>query len=64
MSSFKLEKSDSAKKQAVSAGALLIILGIVTLFLFVIVGPVMLGVGALLIILGVVFMLGGKFASS
>ncbi len=55
--SFKLQKGGSAKNQAVSGGALLIILGIVAFFVIAPVAGIILGA------LGIVFVIGGLAAS-
>lgn len=57
MGSFKLEKGGSAKSQALSGGALLAILGIVSFF---VIAPI---VGIILAALGIVFIIGGLAAS-
>lgn len=57
MGSFKLEKGGSAKSQALSGGALLAILGIVSFF---VIAPI---VGIILGALGLVFVIGGLAAS-
>ena len=55
--SFKLQSGGSAKTQAVSGGALLLILGIVGFFLVSAVA------GVILAALGIVFIIGGLVAS-
>jgi hypothetical protein len=57
-STFKLEKGGSAKETARNAGALLIILGLVTIVL------VSLTIGIWMIIGGGILLLGGAFAKS
>jgi hypothetical protein len=56
MRSFKLERGSSAKQQAVSAGVLLVILGIVLAFL----ASIPIGIG--MATLGLILILDGKFA--
>ena len=57
MQSFKLEKGNGSKDSASSAGALLIILGLVVAFLIHFLA------GGAMIVLGIIALLAGKYAS-
>jgi hypothetical protein len=58
MSSFKLEKGSSYKQQAISAGALLILLGIIV---FIAWYPI---VGFAMMTLGIIAIIAGNFTSN